>query len=104
MTIGSIKSNILDIECPSFWLRPKPSIRSDILVDHALENMLGESIPCKYYHHTLSTYLNSAFKAGFKLDKIAEPRPTKKQIKQYGKLLDIRENVPQYILFRFIKG
>ena len=50
-------------------------------------------------HRTLSTYVNTFLNAGFALDGLLEPRPTKEQVRQ---IPDIEDNlrVPLFIIYK----
>src|SRR3989344_2140924 len=56
-----------------------------------------------YYHRSLSTYINTALKSGFVLKSLVEPKPTKQQIRKFGKLLETETKQPSYIVFVFRK-
>ena len=55
------------------------------------------------FHRTLSTYINSFIGAGFVVDKLLEPMPTREQVERYPYVAD-NLRVPEFIIYLLSKS
>jgi len=71
--------------------------------DARIRSVAGREVMLHYFHHSLSTMVNFATRNGFILERIIEPKPTKRQIKKFGALLSTEKTQPSYIVYIFRK-
>lgn len=89
------------------WKKDANGRKEHAIVDHYFEEgqrswkMLD--VDFTNFHRTLATYMNAFLKAGFRLEKLVEPRPTAEQMQQYPDIED-EDRVPNFIIYILRKG
>ncbi|MDA1478006.1 class I SAM-dependent methyltransferase [Bacillus changyiensis] len=69
----------------------------------AYEQRLGDQEKMLFFHRTLTSYINTLMKTGFRLEGIIEPKPTEELLKQYPSFEeDFR--CPDFIVFKVKKS
>lgn len=74
----------------------------DYFKEGQFEQRFGIKDPVFAFHRTLSTYLNTLIQTGFIVEKVVEPKPSRKQIEQYPEFEeDLRK--PDFFVFKVKK-
>jgi ubiquinone/menaquinone biosynthesis C-methylase UbiE len=68
----------------------------------AYEQRLGDKENILFFHRTLTSYINTLIKIGFRLESIVEPKPSQEMLKKYPAFEeDLR--CPDFIVFKLTK-
>jgi SAM-dependent methyltransferase len=94
-----LKGNIKSVK---YILNKNESYFSDNKVKAKIKRIGVGWTTISYHQHTLSDYINFASKVGFRLLKILEPKPTKKEKLKYKSLFGDEDKIPSYIIFIFV--
>lgn len=78
-------------------------ILGDYLTERKIETEWEPGVSVNFYHHTLSTWINSLVASGFTIDKVVEPKPLKESQDLFPDKFKIYSARPGFIIFRVNK-